>query len=67
MVEELMAQRHKVSIRTQTDSYRLTSDERRAARFAEVAGKHEQLKQEAAARRVKRAEQADAKAPGEPR
>jgi hypothetical protein len=51
-----MAQRHKVSIRTQPDTYRMTSNERREARTAEIAGKQGQLKQEAAARRAKRAE-----------
>jgi hypothetical protein len=52
-----MAQRHKVSIRTQPDTYRMTSNERREARTAEIAGKQGQLKKEAAARRAKRAKQ----------
>lgn len=55
-----MAQRHKVTVRTQPENYRLTSDERRAARFAAVAGRQGELKKEAAERRAKRAQQAEA-------
>ena len=53
-----MAQRHKVRTSSQTDSYRLTADERRAARTAEIASKQGQLKREAAERRAKREHEA---------
>ena len=43
-----MAQRHRVTVSTQTQTYRMTADERRAARVAEIAGKQGDLKREAA-------------------
>jgi hypothetical protein len=52
-----MAQKHKVSYSVQRDSYRLTAEERRAARVAGIAGKQGELKREAAERRAKRAAQ----------
>jgi hypothetical protein len=58
-----MAQRHKVSISTQKDTYRPTADERRAARNAEVAGKQERLKREAAERRELRAQRIETQPP----
>ena len=58
-----MAQKRKVTVSTQRETYRPTADERRAARFAEVASKQGKLKQEAAERRAKRAQQAAAPPP----
>ena len=49
-----MAQRRPVTVSTQTQTYRMTADERRAARVAEIAGKQGDLKREAAERRAKR-------------
>jgi hypothetical protein len=56
-----MAQRHRVTVSTQTQTYRMTADERRAARVAEIAGKQGDLKREAAERRAKRERQAPSK------
>jgi hypothetical protein len=49
-----MAPRHKVTTSTTQTNYRLSSDERRAARLAEIANKQSDLKREAAERRAKR-------------
>jgi hypothetical protein len=54
-----MAQRHKVSYSVQRDSYRLTAEERRAARVAGIAGKQGELKREAAERRAQRAAESE--------
>jgi hypothetical protein len=56
-----MPPRHKVTHSTAPTNYRLSSDERRAARLAEIANKQSDLKREAAERRAKRAAQAEAK------
>jgi hypothetical protein len=61
-----MAQRHRVTVSTQTQTYRMTADERRAARVAEIAGKQGDLKREAAERRAKRESQAPAKSAAPP-
>jgi hypothetical protein len=61
-----MAQRHRVTVSTQTQSYRMTADERRAARVAEIAGKQGDLKREAAERRAQRERQAPANSPAPP-
>jgi hypothetical protein len=61
-----MAQRHRVTVSTQTQSYRMTADERRAARVAEIAGKQGDLKREAAERRAKREREAPAKSAAPP-
>ena len=52
--------RSKVRISTETNTYRLSADERRAARFAEVSNKQADLKREAAERGAKRAHEAEA-------
>ena len=59
-----MAPRHKVTTSTTPTNYRLSSDERRAARLAEIANKQSDLKREAAERRAKRS--ADAAVPTAP-
>ncbi len=46
----------------QRDTYRLTAEERRAARVAGIAGQQQNLKREAAERRAKRARQAEPRA-----
>jgi len=56
-----MAPRHKVTHSTAPTNYRLSSDERRAARLAEIANKQSDLKREAAERRAKRSAEAEAK------
>jgi hypothetical protein len=56
-----MAPRHKVTHSTAPTNYRLSSDERRAARLAEIANKQSDLKREAAERRAKRSAEAQAK------
>jgi hypothetical protein len=61
-----MAQRHRVTVSTQTQTYRMTADERRAARVAEIAGKQGDLKREAAERRAKRERQAPANSAAPP-
>ena len=61
-----MAQRHRVTVSTQTQTYRMTADERRAARVAEIAGKQGDLKREAAERRAKRERQTPAKSAAPP-
>lgn len=61
-----MAQRHRVTVSTQTQSYRMTADERRAARVAEIAGKQGDLKREAAERRAKREREAPSKSAAAP-
>ncbi len=55
-----MAQKHKVRTSTQRETYRLTAQERRAARLAGIAGQQQDLKREAAERRAKRAQRDDA-------
>jgi hypothetical protein len=57
-----MAPRHKVTTSTTPTNYRLSSDERRAARLAEIANKQSDLKREAAERRAKRTADAAAEA-----
>lgn len=57
-----MAPRHKVTTSTTATNYRLSSDERRAARLAEIANKQSDLKREAAERRAKRTADAAAQA-----
>lgn len=54
-----MAAKHKVSVSTDPQTYRLSANERRAARAAEIANKQGQLKREAAERRAKRAKEPD--------
>jgi hypothetical protein len=61
-----MAPRHKVTTSTTPTSYRLSSDERRAARLAEIANKQSDLKREAAERRAKRTADAAAEATSAP-
>jgi hypothetical protein len=61
-----MAQRHRVTVSTQTQTYRMTADERRAARVAEIAGKQGDLKREAAERRAQRERQAPANSAAPP-
>jgi hypothetical protein len=61
-----MAPRHKVTTTTTTTNYRLSSDERRAARLAEIANKQSDLKREAAERRAKRTADAAAQAQSAP-
>lgn len=56
-----MATRHKVSVSNDPTKHRLTSNERRAARLAEISNKQGDLKREAAERRAKAAKQAGAK------
>jgi hypothetical protein len=58
-----MAAKHKVTVSTAPSTYRLSSNERREARLAEIANKQSDLKREAAERRAKRAEQAETDAP----
>ena len=53
-----MATKHKVTVSTSPTNYRLSSNERRAARLAEIANKQGDLKREAAERRAKRAAEA---------
>jgi hypothetical protein len=55
-----MARRNNVNVSTGPASQRMSSQERHAARVAEVANKQRELKQEAAQRRAKR--EADAAA-----
>ncbi len=55
-----MATKHKVSVSVDSTKYRLTANERRAARLAEVANKQGDLKREAAERRAKREQDAGA-------
>jgi hypothetical protein len=47
--------RSKVSVTTDTNTYRLSANERREARFAEISNKQADLKREAAERGAKRA------------
>jgi len=54
-----MAPKNKVSVSTDSQTYRLSANERRAARVAEIANKQGELKREAAERRAKRAEQTE--------
>ena len=54
-----MAPRHKVTHSTAPTNYRLSSEERRAARLAEIANKQSDLKREAAERRAKRSAEAE--------
>jgi hypothetical protein len=61
-----MAPRHKVTTSTTPTNYRLSSDERRAARLAEIANKQSDLKREAAERRAKRTADAAAEAKSAP-
>jgi hypothetical protein len=61
-----MAPRHKVTTSTTSTNYRLSSDERRAARLAEIANKQSDLKREAAERRAKRTADAAAEATSAP-
>jgi hypothetical protein len=56
-----MARKNKVSVSTEPNKYRLSSNERRAARLAEIANKQAELKREAAERRAKRAMDAGGK------
>jgi hypothetical protein len=58
-----MASKHKITVSTSPTSYRLSSNERRAARLAEIANKQSDLKREAAERRAKRAAEAEANDP----
>jgi hypothetical protein len=53
--------RSKVSISTETNTYRLSANERREARFAEISNKQADLKREAAERGAKRANESKAK------
>jgi hypothetical protein len=53
-----MAKKNKVSVSTEPKTYRLTTNERRAARLAEISTQQADLKREAAERRAKRADQA---------
>jgi hypothetical protein len=55
----------KVSVTTETNTYRLSANERREARFAEISNKQADLKREAAERGVKRANECKAKGAGE--
>ncbi|MFL5864495.1 MAG: hypothetical protein ACJ780_27650 [Solirubrobacteraceae bacterium] len=52
-----MAAKHKVTVSTQPTNRRLTSAERQAAQTASLSTKQAELKQEAADRRAKRANQ----------
>lgn len=54
----LMAPKSKVVVSTAPAMYRPSSNERRAARLAEIAGKQGELKREAAERRAKREREA---------
>jgi len=56
-----MASKNKVSVSTDPNAYRLSANERRAARAAEIANKQGELKREAAERRAKRANESDPK------
>jgi hypothetical protein len=64
-----MARRNNVNVSTGPASQRMSSQERHAARVAEVANKQRPLKQEAAQRRAKREADAAANsdAPAAPR
>jgi hypothetical protein len=53
-----MPSKHKITVSTTPTTYRLSSNERRAARLAEIANKQGDLKREAAERRAKRATEA---------
>jgi hypothetical protein len=53
-------QTHRGGDSTNPSHFRLTAEERRAARVAAVAGRQGELKAEAAARRAKRAEREQA-------
>jgi hypothetical protein len=52
--------RSKVSVTTETNTYRLSANERREARFAEISNKQADLKREAAERGAKRANESKA-------
>jgi hypothetical protein len=52
--------RSKVSVSTQTNTYRLSANERREARFAEISNKQADLKREAAERRANAGHEANA-------
>ncbi|HEY2006248.1 MAG TPA: hypothetical protein VGG87_07340 [Solirubrobacteraceae bacterium] len=52
-----MAAKHKVTVSSQPTNGRLTTAERRAAQVASLSTRQAELKQEAAERRAKRAEQ----------
>jgi hypothetical protein len=58
-----MAAKHKVSVSIQPTNQRLTSAERREARIASLSTQQAELKQEAADRRVQRANKRAADAP----
>jgi hypothetical protein len=61
-IETVMARkRSKVSVSTETNTYRLSANERREARFAEISNKQADLKREAAERGAKRANESKAK------
>ncbi len=51
-----MAKKNKVSVSTEPKTYRLTTNERRAARLAEISNQQSELKREAAERRARRAD-----------
>jgi hypothetical protein len=58
-----MAPKNKVSVSTDSQTYRLSANERRAARVAEIANKQSELKREAAERRAKRAKEPETASP----
>jgi hypothetical protein len=58
-----MAPKNKVSVSTDSQTYRLSANERRAARVAEIANKQSELKREAAERRAKRAKETETASP----
>jgi hypothetical protein len=58
-----MAPKNKVSVSTDSQTYRPSANERRAARVAEIANKQSELKREAAERRAKRAKQIESANP----
>jgi hypothetical protein len=55
-----MARKNKVNVSTEPNTYRLSANERRAARLAEISNKQAELKREAAERRAKRAKESEA-------
>jgi hypothetical protein len=55
-----MAPKNKVSVSSEPNTYRLSANERRAARLAEISNKQGDLKREAAERRARRAVEAEA-------
>jgi hypothetical protein len=63
-----MAAKHKVTVSTQPTNRRPSSAERQAARMASISNKQAELKQEAAERRARRANQnaPEASAPRKP-